>query len=387
MSRYVNSVKEDIFVGAASNKVAGILAALRCQRHTAHLVSSPIVTSSRNRKLFGGRVLREAGAGGIYLPSISIPGLNRLFSSVFYLAFSLKIGRRDTVILYNFFPEYMLAALYLRFRYGRRKIVIDVEDAPRDDECGVRGLMNRVSFKFLRRICGRPALVASQSLGDFLNLHEVCVINGIAPRNRAVRGLATMRASARIGFLYGGSIEPNTGLDLFVSSMRQLAMCHGNIAQDVSFTVTGRGGGDRLAALADEMKRAGFEFRVLQNADAAQYRTLLSESDVGLSLKLPGSGVDKTTFPSKVIEYAAHGLLVITTKVSDIEDVFHSNSATLLEGADELHLTSAILEIANNWPKFSNIALIGEKLVRQRYDPDTIGLDVIAFLKFHGCLT
>jgi hypothetical protein len=73
---------------------------------------------------------------------------------------------------------------------------------------------------------------------------------------------------------------------------------------------------------------------------------MLAEADVGLSLKMPGSNLVATTFPSKVVELASHGLLVLTTDVSDVGVLFNDDTAVVLRDATPGELASKIAGIA-----------------------------------------
>jgi len=146
---YYNLRKQYKFtVGAASHKVMGMAAAVRSSTGRPVIVSSPIVTSNNTRVLFDGFTCRDEGLACAYLPAISIRGLNRVFAAWNYLRFALrKIRRGDVVVLYNYFPEYIPVAAWLRWRLGRDRVILDIEDGPRDDERNVRGFVNRLSCR------------------------------------------------------------------------------------------------------------------------------------------------------------------------------------------------------------------------------------------------
>ena len=55
--------------------------------------------------------------------------------------------------------------------------------------------------------------------------------------------------------------------------------------------------------------------------DAAAYRAIVEKAQVGLALKPRSGPLSRTTFPSKVIELAGAGLLVLTTDISDVREV------------------------------------------------------------------
>ena len=151
LPRYNLRQKHNFVVGAASHKVAGIAASLRSQAYRPVIVSSPIVTASNRRMLFSGFACQDGRLACAYLPALSIRGLNRLYAAFGYLWFALRqIGREDIVVLYNYFPEYIPVAVWLRWRLGRERLILDIEDGPRDDENHLRGFVSRWSLRLRR---------------------------------------------------------------------------------------------------------------------------------------------------------------------------------------------------------------------------------------------
>lgn len=364
-------------VGAASHKVAGMAAGVRSHARRAVIVSSPIVTASRERVFFNGFTCQDGRLACAYLPAISIRGLNRLFSAFGYLWFALRqIRRDDVVVLYNYFPEYVPVAAWLRWRLGRERVILDLEDGPREDENDLRGFVNRWSLRVLQRLCSARAIVVSRELARSLHLADVCVVNGVcadvAPRDRAF--------GSPVLFLYGGSIEPATGLDLFADALRLFARAHRDLASQVRFVVTGFGGTAQLDALAREVADAGLRVDVMQDLGAAEYRQMLAQADVGLSLKMPGSHLVAATFPSKVVELASHGLLVLTTDVSDVGLLFDDTTAAVLRDSTPQALSATIAAIAREPQRYRCIAQAGQRAIEARCGRRQIGARLIEFL-------
>ena len=133
LSRY-NRVNGTTFpVNAASNKVMGMVAGLRSQASPSFIVSSPIVTASRGLRYFGSLVCRDQRLACAYLPAISVRGLNRIFAAFVYLGFALRrIERGDCVVFYNYFPEYVPVAIFLRWRLGRDLLLAGAREVAGD---------------------------------------------------------------------------------------------------------------------------------------------------------------------------------------------------------------------------------------------------------------
>ncbi|WP_158601856.1 glycosyltransferase family protein [Pararobbsia silviterrae] len=377
LRRYNERTAQRFQVGAASHKVAGLAAGLRSHAAASIVVSSPIVTASTGPKRFGGFVCRDARLACAYLPAISVRGLNRVFAACAYLRFAIRhIRPGDGVVLYNYFPEYVPVAAYLRWRLGRDKVVMDLEDGPRADERTLRGVVNRWSLRVLSRVCSPRAIVVSRQLADVMQIDDACVVNGVSPDAVTQRA----RFGDPVTFLYGGSIETGTGLDLFCGALRELARTRPDLAGKVRFVVTGFGGGASLAALADDLARSGFALDLRQDVGPDDYRTILSEADVGLSLKMPASALNATTFPSKVIELASLGLLVLTTDISDISLLFDDTSAAILRTADAAALAALIAQIAARPELYARIAQAGQRRIVERCSRHAVGARLVAFL-------
>ncbi|GAB3627443.1 hypothetical protein PTE30175_02133 [Pandoraea terrae] len=364
-------------VGAASHKVAGMAAGLRSQGRRAVVVSSPIVTRERRRWGFGGRVCRDDGMACVYLPVVRMRGWNRLWSGLLYLWFAVRrIRADDTVVFYNFFPEYLLAAAWLRCRYGAERLIMDIEDGPRADEPGARARITRWSFRVLRRLCSPRAIVVSHQLAASLGVTDACVINGVALSGPAL----PPDFDGPVTFLYGGTIEAGTGLPIFVDAVRQIAREHPQLAARIRFLITGFGATEELEALAADVRLSGVVVDVRQDVGPTEYLAALRASQVGLSLRMPVSSLSATTFPSKVIEFAANGLLVLTTDVSDIGRIFDGATAVVLREATAQGLAAQMIAIAADPATHARVAAAGRTRVIERFSIAAIGRQLADFL-------
>lgn len=365
-------------IGAASHKVAGMAAALRVSTGRPVIVSSPIVTSNDTRVLFDGFTCRDERLACAYLPAISVRGLNRAFAAWNYLLFALRrIRSGDIIVLYNYFPEYIPVAAWLCWRLGRDRVILDIEDGPRVDERNVRGFVNRMSWKILSRLSSPRSIVVSRQLADALELDDVLVVNGVcataAPRVRAF--------GQPVRILYGGSIQPETGLDLFTGAVRMFADRHPDLVSRIHFLVTGFGGRSELDALARDVGRVGVRMDIMQDLGAGEYRKMLELADVGLALKMPDNALAATTFPSKVVELASHGLLVVTTDVSDVGTLFDDSTAVVLRRATADELALKIAEIARDPDVFHAVARAGQLAIDEHCGRRQVGVKLLGFLQ------
>jgi glycosyltransferase involved in cell wall biosynthesis len=125
---------------------------------------------------------------------------------------------------------------------------------------------------------------------------------------------------------------------------------------------------------------SGSVFRFLGKVEESDYIEILRQSHVGLCLKIPCSGMGSTTFPSKVVELASYGLLVISTRVSDVPDLFPPGSAVLLSDPSAEALVAALVAADADPKTASEIAERGNAVVRERLSAKKVGTELLAFL-------
>lgn len=365
----------DSHVGAASRKVFGTARALM----TADV--RPVVVSGLI-PFPGGKLCSAVRTGSVpyvRLFSLGNGALRRVtaaFSFLWYTAFTVET--EDAVLLYNAFPEYILAAAYLCL--VRRRAFLDVEDAPRADEAGLRGAMNRFSFRWLKTFCDHRIITVSEQLANNAGFSEHHTNYGTfdemprsnEPNQRFKKGVA-------LNFLYGGAIVRETGLDLFCDTVRLL---HSRMPElQVNFHVTGLFDFARLESLRLEVEQHS-SLRVVIHGDLSshEYRDLLSSMDVGLCLKLPSHSMGQTTFPSKVIEICSAGLLLCTTDVSDIPSLFSDDLAVVLRTEDSDELAQKIAFISERREEMKLRALRAHEMVAERFSSLRVGTDLRNFI-------
>lgn len=363
-----------LYVGPADAKVFGVCRALRAEGARAVIVST-----SLNRRA-GGRwheALRTQGMPYVRVGAAGRAGKRRVIAALSFLSFARRVVQKDDqVLLYNFFPEYFFLALYLKL--AGRPAMLDIEDGPTASERGARGIMTRVSYALVRPLTVKRCVVASKSLASKLGLDEVLPIYGVArdaPRQEAPRF-----QSARLGVLYGGAIMPETGSELFISAVRMLAARSPD--SRIDFHITGHFDTEAFARLKNEIEaNSSLRLFVHGAVSADQYRELTETADVGLCLKLPSHEMGQTTFPSKVVEIASLGLLLCTTAVSDVPELFDGTTAAVLAGEDPEELADLLANIEHNRGRWAAVAERGQKTAQQLFAPTAVASRLKKFLQ------
>ena len=288
----------------------------------------------------------------------------------------LRLLRRgDRVILYNYFPEYLLLALLLKLR--GTPATLDIEDGPAETSWPMNRLLNRLLYRLTLPLVAPGKLIVAHSLAERLGIDPHLAVYGVQPVNPTARPARFSGKRVRINF--GGTLTPATGLDLFRATLQWLAD-HAP-ATPLHFLVTGRmpeGDLDSLRPILDAT--SGLRLDILHDLDLPRYKALLASCDVGLSLRMPSSEMAQTTFPSKVIEIAGDGLLLLTTCVSDVTKVFDDTEAVLLHDTSPDGLGRALIAITEDRAAAIERAGRGMARVAGSFSPEAVGSSIVAFL-------
>jgi len=361
-----------VIVGAAANKIKGISSAIMKAGGSVIIVSSPITTRSKkfNTTL---AYYFESGIKVISLPTISIKFINRLYASYRYTIFSLyNIKRTDRVIFYNFFIEYIFAIIILRIK--RVEIIIDIEDAPIFKDFSLRGLTNIASYFLIRLLTKKKYLVASNFIAVLLNLKSYICVYGVAQ----IYGGYEKNNKSRLRISYGGALIQETGVDIFCETIKDIYFSE--FRDRYCFVVSGFGEIYKIIKIAQEINDLNF-IELHFNETFTSYKKTLNTCEVGLCLKLPNTQIGKTTFPSKVIEIAANGLLLVTTNVSDVPLIFNNTNAVIIEKLNKIELVNALNKITSNRDEYKKVAKLGSDYVINNMSDIIIGKKILRYLE------
>lgn len=356
---------------AASRKIFKLCAALRLAGVRPWVVSLGRGKAGGSSEYFSSHTRRTGGVSICYAPFSRIPVISELIS-LFGLAYLvLKFRRRNykTIIFYNRMSAYVPALLISALLRNRN--ILELEDGEVTSETKQR---TKVIPKLIDRLCSGGVLVTCKALIQQTSIRPVLCYYGTAedeiPVSRFQRELVTV--------LMGGTLTADTGVDLLIDVIKTLRTGKLSWIKNLSFQVTGKGPGlDDLQKLADEPRHP--QVIVHGRTTDSQYRQILNQCDVGLALKTNSGPLANTTFPSKVIEFASAGLLVLTTDISDVREVLQ-DGAMYLTTDDPQELIKIFKQIANNRNAASDCAKNGRELVQQRCSPVLAGNMVSDFV-------
>ena len=362
---------------AASRKVFQLARAARLAGLRAIVVSLGRGRVGNSSKYDRGHVRRAHGATIVYLPFSHRRRVSQLLSltaSLPLLARLRNLGGRKTIIFYNREPAYLLALGFARLLGFRTALDLEDGEVARSPagELSVRARFLRGTFD---QLCNGGALVATRALAGATHLRPVLPCYGTAE----VRTTAPDWSSSPLTLLLGGSVMRETGAELLAAAVRIMRASGEHWCRDVRFVVTGKGEGIGL------FERLGSEpglplVSVAGRLTDAAYDAVLAKAHVGLALKLNSGTLAGTTFPSKVIEFTSHGLLVFTTDISDVREVL-GEGAVYLELDDPALLVQRVREIVADRQRAARIAAAGQEAAKRRCAPAAVGVALRRFVE------
>jgi len=316
---------------AASRKVFLMAQALRMAGIRPAVLSLGRGKADGSTDSFSAKVCRVGGVPTIYAPFSHRRGLSELLSLLGLLRPLWKLARhpRRAVIFYNRNPAY-LPLLYLASSLGFRSF-LDLEDGEVITGKSLKDRLARIVPSQFDRYCRHGALLACSALEVMTTVRPVHCYYGTA----ICDGDAPRWQSDRITCLMSGTLAPETGAPLLTEAIRRLRTRQPAWAQGLCFQVTGKG--ESLAEFEQLADEPGFpQVNVHGRTSDARYLEILRGSEVGLALKPVGGALADTTFPSKVIEFAGSGLLVLSTDISDVRRLLGDGARYIQSNDPEL---------------------------------------------------
>ena len=352
---------------AATRKIILMCKALRLAGVRPIILSMGRGGSMSEWKSFSSVVRRIDGLPLLYIPFTSIPILSRLLSALalIYVVCKLRLRGIKRLIFYNrteaFLPS-LLASSILGY-----KNILDLEDGElrrsgRLLSCGFARMITCI-FDVL---CDR-ALLACSALKQATSIRPIlCYYGAIFKFHQKPKFDPKV-----ITVLMSGTLSNETGANLLIDAIRMIASSEMPRLKNIRFEITGKG-----ESLDEFLKLARTtvvpEIVVHGRLTDLDYAEVLNRADVGLSLKLNDGPYANTTFPSKVIEYAAAGLLIVTTDISDVRTIF-GDGALYLNQDNPLELIRHLEFIAANPNEVFMISEAGQQAVQEICSPKLVG--------------
>jgi glycosyltransferase involved in cell wall biosynthesis len=315
---------------AASKKVIELCKAMQGEGTRCFIISLGRGRAGGSVRFFPSVVRTIDSVPIIYAPFITVPILSEIVSLLAPLTTIFRFRSKITkaIIFYNPISAY-IPTLIFSTTLGFRGI-LDLEDgnvpiANRKFIFSIRVFVERLFDYF----CKGGALLACDALSRFTSLRPTLTYYGVASNNSNSHHNKFKGDHVRL--LFAGTLERETGAELLIEAIKAMRLNKASWVHQAVFEVTGKGSSlDQFIHLAGQ---AGFPKIIVHGRTTnLEYQQILNQVDVGLSLKLTDGPYADTTFPSKVLEFAVNGILILTTDISDVKKVFGDSGALYLKG-------------------------------------------------------
>lgn len=361
---------------AATNKVFALARAIRGVGVRCIVLSLGRGRQNGNGKRHAATVRRLSHGAVLYAEFRQSPWLTHLMSFVSLAWLLVKLIRRHPdlcVLVYNRGYHYLPALLLARIL--RARCYLDLEDGYIvEGHGGVRHLKNALSQRIYSWLCSSGSMVANTGLAVQLDRPPAMVCYGVA--SASMEPCQDWNAE-RLQVLFSGTLIEEVGCEVLLSTLEILRRQYSDMMYKMHFVVTGKG------VFSESFRNFANQAPELLSFRGAltrkEYLNVLNSSHVGLSLRLSAYEMGSTTFPSKVVEYAEHGLVLITTRTSDVPMLFE-NDALYLEDESAEALAKMLISLPRQRESLQNISICGRKRVLRACAPDVVGRGICRML-------
>ena len=357
---------------AATNKVLAIANALRLAGIRCTVLSLGRGRQNRTGRWYASEARLSGKSSIIYCAFIHLPLLTHVVTAISLIILVRHLVRNSanvTLLSYNRAYHHIPALILARFLKVRS--FLDLEDGYTLDGNGlIRDVKNKITRCLFRWLCPHGVMVANSGLARQLDRTPGLVCYGVALNeilpNQDWR-------SARLQVLFSGTLLEEVGCKLLMGAVEILRGQQPGLVRELHFVVTGKGpyasAFRALAAQAPDWVTFG------ESLSRGAYLEAISSCHIGLSLRLAAHEMSATTFPSKVVEYAQYGLLVVSTRSSDVPLLF-GDDALYLEDETASALAVMLAGLPHRRDELCNIANRGRARVLLRCSPETVGAEI-----------
>lgn len=362
---------------AASKKTFEMAKALSKAGEDVVILSMGRGRPNRTRKYYKSKSIVKDGMPVIYAPFSQVPILSQCLSfiSMPYLLYRIRNYRgKTTTVFYNRTTAYISSLLIsVILRYSR---FLDLEDG---ELIATDWSMYNTFLKFKKflydKLCADGTILACSALEDSNRTRSGLRYYG------AVKNFNTeisWENRKKYRFLLGGTVSYDTGAKILIDAINTLRNNPKQWADKLEFVITGKGDCLHYFEGLAKSNKAPI-VNVMGRLTDKDYSKVVDSSCVGLALK-PNTGMlANTTFPSKVVELASSGLLVLTTNISDVKQVLN-DGAVYLENDSSDSLLECLQWIAENPQSAEALAQKGVLEVKSHCDIETAGHNLSNYL-------
>lgn len=286
-----------------------------------------------------------------------IPKLRVPLSWIFYARHVLKHVRSGDLVLFdNYEFIYVFAALFVKL-FRRVQFILEYEDGKHlIDRSWARCLSGSAEFFGKRLITA--ALLTHPALGRRLPKRvRTILVPGFVSRTNEQR--LPSQPGAIINLLYSGSLDRTRGVDLLLETIP--------LFPDAGWHLHLSGSGE-LQDQAKKISESRPEKITFHGAlSNSAYAELLSQCHIGLNCQRDSDPISGVTFPSKVFNYLSAGLLVISSRASEVPTIC-GEACRYYDAETPSSLARAITSVLEDKSVFSD--LIARQSAVEKYSVD-----------------
>jgi glycosyltransferase involved in cell wall biosynthesis len=289
----------------------------------------------------------------------------------------MALGPFDVVI--GTIPQpFSPLAPWIRSFTGKAKFVLEIRDLwPESIVATGQGSTNSLAYKgiglvvrFLYRRSDQIIAVTDGIRNEIVETHgvqpdKVSVVRAGVDPESLKSSLEKQEAKKRLGFdgkfvaTYLGTVGHAHGLDSMLEIANLLRTTH----PEISLLVVGTGAKEQ--AIRKLVSDQGLEnINILGQKPRSELPDILAASEIGLALLRP-SEIFKTAVPTKIYEYMATGLPVLTNVAGETTRIINESKAgiALPEGSASA-LASQIIDLKSDPSQLESMSMAGTKYAR-----------------------
>ena len=374
-----------LHIGPAWPKVRSVLEAINLSGRESILVTCPLLKQSDyKRRSSDNFTCRTGNFDQIVLASYKNRILRKISALIGFALHAFSVDKKDKVILYNSYFEYLVSLIILRIRGVR--VFLDIEDGPLGKSL-IQTLIQKVLLNVFMFVADVRKLVASHELAEKLNLSRYYPLYGffidqdcgLGLDNDCVSRIHSLKNDGYLIIHFGGSLRTETGLDIFLESLLILNESVSD-KQRIAFVITGFGGRQAIQEVIRKIDNDNLKLLYLGELPVLLLDAIVKLCEVGLNLKLSKNELSSVTFPSKVVSIVSQGRLLITTRISDLPLIFQDDEVIFLND-DATELADVVLRLERDRCEVSLISAKGKKKAQSFFSPETGARNLVEFLK------
>lgn len=296
-----------------------------------------------------------------------------------YILFRMRRYRgRTSVVFWNRTSAY-IPSLFMSLILGYSRFQ-DLEDG----DLPVSNWTLSYLYILLKRtiynkVCSSGALISCIALASSLTRKHFFCYYGVSEN---ILKPKIFDSHCKIVLLMGGTVSSDTGALTLYNAIKLLRELDESWVERLEFVITGKGNCVHLFEHFMNTEMAP-SVKVMGRLNDLEYDDVLACAHVGLALKQVTGPLATTTFPSKVIEIASAGLLVITTDISDVRTVLGDDGAVYLPDDEPERLINAIRWIIANPGTANAISERGTAVVRDKLSLSSGGVALRNYLSMN----